>query len=446
MSLLKKNDLVTILKEKGLINEDSVKGILELVESDNIRFGEAAIRLGLIDDNQLVGALGIQYSLDVIDVEEVEIDEDALKLLPVELIYKHRLVLISVEDETVILTSDPTQILVFDDIERMVGAGGGRIARVALAPKHQIERLVARASASSRILKEVADGFDIESLKVEGDGEESVLTIEKISQDSSPVVKLVDTTIYDALTKGASDIHLESTSEGLIVKYRLDGVLYKVAGPIDRTQQASIISRIKVMSELDISERRIPQDGRFKIRFKDKAIDFRVSIMPCIHGEDAVIRILDKEHITREFKELKLDLLGFGPGVLKKFRRMVREPYGMVLVTGPTGSGKTTTLYAAVSEINSGEDKIITIEDPVEYELSGVVQIPVNEKKGLTFATGLRSVLRHDPDKILVGEIRDSETAQIAIQAALTGHLVFTTVHANNVFDVIGRFIHMGIE
>jgi type IV pilus assembly protein PilB len=248
------------------------------------------------------------------------------------------------------------------------------------------------------------------------------------------------------MSRRASDIHLESTGKGLMVKYRLDGVLHKAMGPVDKKFQPSIISRVKVMSELDISERRIPQDGRFKIKFKDKTIDFRVSIMPSIYGEDAVIRVLDKEHITQEFRDLRLDILGFGDNAVRHIRRMIREPYGMVLVTGPTGSGKTTTLYASVTEINTGKDKIVTIEDPVEYELMGVIQIPVNEKKGLTFARGLRSILRHDPDKIMVGEIRDAETAQIAIQAALTGHLVFTTVHANNVFDVIGRFIHMGIE
>jgi len=201
-----------------------------------------------------------------------------------------------------------------------------------------------------------------------------------------------------------------------------------------------------VMSELDIAERRVPQDGRFRVRYKGRFVDFRVSIMPSSHGEDAVLRVLDKETLSEKFANLSLDVVGFSEEEMRKFRRYIREPYGMVLVTGPTGSGKTTTLYAAINEIKTDEDKIITIEDPVEYQVRGITQIPVNEKKGLTFARGLRSILRHDPDKIMVGEIRDNETAQIAIQSALTGHLVFTTVHANNVTDVIGRFINMGVE
>ena len=445
-SMTEKRDIGQILKGKGLIAEDSVREALELLKSEGIRFGEACMKLGLIDERQLAEALAEQYGLKMMSLEGVEIDEKALNLLPMELIHRHKVLLVKDGERTVIVTADPTDILVLDDIERIVERGGAVVSRVGVVTAADIDKLLARGSGSSRILKEVAEGFDLEALKVPDEETESILTIEKISKGSSPVVKLVDTTIYDALSKRASDIHLESTDEGLVVKYRLDGVLHKVMGPVDKKSQASIISRIKVMSELDISERRIPQDGRFKRRFKDKAIDFRVSIMPSLYGEDAVIRILDKEHITKEFAELRLDLLGFGDAEIKHLRRMIREPYGMVLVTGPTGSGKTTTLYAALSEINTGEDKIITIEDPVEYELGGVIQVPVNEKKGLTFARGLRSILRHDPDKIMVGEIRDSETAQIAIQAALTGHLVFTTVHANNVFDVIGRFTHMGIE
>jgi general secretion pathway protein E len=272
------------------------------------------------------------------------------------------------------------------------------------------------------------------------------LSLATISSDSSPVVKLVHSTVYDALKAGASDIHLETRPSGLAVRYRVDGVLIHVAslGGADLCEQ--VISRIKVMSELDIAERRVPQDGRFKLALKGRPIDFRVSIIPSVHGEDAVLRILDKQTLTDELQGLRLDGLGFDPEVVTRLRRLSNLPYGMLLVTGPTGSGKTTTLYAAISETNTGQDKIITIEDPVEYQLAGVLQIPVNEKKGLTFARGLRSVLRHDPDKIMVGEIRDPETAQIAIQSALTGHLVFTTVHANNVFDVLGRFAHMEVD
>ncbi len=272
------------------------------------------------------------------------------------------------------------------------------------------------------------------------------LSLKGISEDTSPVVKLVHSTLYDALKVGASDIHIESYATGLKIKYRIDGVLNAVSEVPGVETAEQVISRIKVMSELDISERRVPQDGRFKVSTQGHEIDFRVSIMPSSFGEDAVLRILDRRNLSDEMKGLRLEILGFDEDSMARFRRLSREPYGMVLVTGPTGSGKTTTLYAAISEINNGEDKIITIEDPVEYQLPGILQIPVNEKKGLTFARGLRSILRHDPDKIMVGEIRDSETAQIAVQSALTGHLVFTTVHANNVFDVIGRFTHMGVD
>lgn len=272
------------------------------------------------------------------------------------------------------------------------------------------------------------------------------LSLKSISEDTSPVVRLVNSTLYDALKTGASDIHLETVANGLVIKYRIDGVLSQV-GSVPRLEfSEQVVSRIKVMSELDIAERRVPQDGRFKVAMSGREVDFRVSIMPSIFGEDAVLRILDKQALSDQVKGLRLDFLGFDAQSMREMRKLSNEPYGMVLVTGPTGSGKTTTLYAAISEINHGQDKIITIEDPVEYQLPGVLQIPVNEKKGLTFARGLRSILRHDPDKIMVGEIRDPETAQIAVQAALTGHLVFTTVHANNVFDVIGRFMHMGVD
>ncbi|MDD5296478.1 MAG: GspE/PulE family protein [Rhodocyclaceae bacterium] len=272
------------------------------------------------------------------------------------------------------------------------------------------------------------------------------ISLQTIGADMNPVVRLVNSTLYDALKIGASDIHLEANGQGMTIKYRVDGVL-SLAGEVnDATTAEQVVSRVKVLSDLDISERRIPQDGRFKVRARDREVDFRVSIMPSVFGEDAVIRILDKESIAGRMSGLSLDVLGFDPDVLAIIRRLSSEPYGMLLVTGPTGSGKTTTLYAALSEINTGEEKIVTIEDPVEYQVPGVLQIPVNEKKGLTFARGLRSILRHDPDKIMVGEIRDPETAEIAIQSALTGHLVFTSVHANNVFDVIGRFIHMGVD
>ena len=308
-----------------------------------------------------------------------------------------------------------------------------------------IESILKKSESSTRVLEEATESFQLQLLKEEDNGDES-LTVERLTSDLSPVIKLVDSTIFTAIQRRASDIHIETQDDAVIVKYRIDGVLQPAMRPIAKQFHSPIISRIKVMAELDIAEKRVPQDGRFKLRMPGKTIDFRVSIMPSVHGEDAVIRILDKESISEQFTELRLDILGFPDAELKRFRKYIAEPYGMVLVTGPTGSGKTTTLYAALSEIKSVEDKIITIEDPVEYQLRGITQIPINEKKGLTFARGLRSILRHDPDKIMVGEIRDNETAQIAINSALTGHLVFTTVHANNVLDVLGRFLNMGVE
>jgi len=312
-----------------------------------------------------------------------------------------------------------------------------------LAQRADVTAYLARHEESLRAMENIVPADRQEkSAKAEGEG----LSLKSISADTSPVIKLVHSTLYDALKLNASDIHLETSPNGLSIKYRIDGVLTSVGSAQGLDQAEQVISRIKVMSELDIAERRVPQDGRFKITMRGREIDFRVSIMPSIFGEDAVLRVLDKQSLSDQMKGLRLDYLGFDDKTISQMRRLYTEPYGMVLVTGPTGSGKTTTLYAGISEINNGLDKIITIEDPVEYQLPGVLQIPVNEKKGLTFARGLRSILRHDPDKIMVGEIRDPETAQIAVQAALTGHLVFTTVHANSALDVIGRFLHMEVD
>ncbi len=312
-----------------------------------------------------------------------------------------------------------------------------------LAPRAEIASYITRHEQSLRALDTAVVGSS--SLKSTTSGVDN-LSLASISQDSSPIVKLVHSTLYDALRAGASDVHLETLANGLVVRYRIDGVLVQMASVTGEVVAEQVISRIKVMAELDISERRVPQDGRFKVAIDGRAIDFRVSIIPSVFGEDAVLRILDKQSLTEKVHGLTLDSLGFDSETVSSLRRLSILPYGMLLVTGPTGSGKTTTLYAAISETQTGNDKIVTIEDPVEYQLPGVLQIPVNEKKGLTFARGLRSILRHDPDKIMVGEIRDPETAQIAIQSALTGHLVFTTVHANNVFDVMGRFVHMNVD
>ena len=313
-----------------------------------------------------------------------------------------------------------------------------------LAYSADLRALLSRHEESMRAMDSVLEsGQGVAG--IDADGTEA-LSIASISEGDSPAVKLVSSTIYDALRANTSDIHIETGPNGLTIKYRLDGVLATLGNVQGSDLADQVLSRVKVMAELDISERRVPQDGRFKVLIKGRAVDFRVSIMPSIHGEDAVLRILDKHTLVGEQQALRLDSLGFGEEVMARIRALARKPYGMLLVTGPTGSGKSTTLYAALTEINSGQDKIITIEDPVEYQLNGVLQIPVNEKKGLTFSRGLRSILRHDPDTILIGEMRDAETAQIAVQAALTGHLVFSTVHANNVFDVISRSMAMGLE
>jgi type IV pilus assembly protein PilB len=385
--------------------------------------------------------------IDLRDAENAGIDYHLIHELPVDLMIRHSFVPLQRQGNTLqVAMADPTNFDVIDEIEGQL--------RVRLKPfvatQSAIEDALKRGDTSARILAKATSGFRADSMTLVRETEqgEEVLDLDKLTgeEEMSPIIKLVYTIVLNALERRASDIHIETRDSDVVVKYRIDGALYRAADPIDITHHQTIIQRIKVMSELDIAERRVPQDGRFRIMIRGRKIDFRVSIMPAIHGENCVIRILDKEQINESFRELNLDVVGFDPHDLKKFRKFIAEPYGMVLVTGPTGSGKTTSLYGALNEIKNDEDKIITIEDPVEYQLQGITQIPVNEKKGLTFARGLRSILRHDPDKIMVGEIRDSETAQIAIQSALTGHLVFTTVHANNVIDVIGRFLNMGVE
>jgi type IV pilus assembly protein PilB len=392
--------------------------------------------------------LANRYRLPYVDLLPPEgdspIDYAVLSELPVDLMVRHQFVPLRREGRRLhIAMANPT------DLERLDEISGALRARIVphVATAGAIDVVLKKGDATQRVLQEAASGFRISLVKETEHGEE-VLDLDRLATDSemSPIIKLVDTIVYQAMESRASDIHIETRDTEVQVKYRIDGALYAKVDPIDLAYHQTLISRIKVMSELDIAERRVPQDGRFRVRYKGRTVDFRVSIMPTVHGEDAVIRILDKEQINEEFRDLRLDVVGFAPDDIKNFRRYIAEPYGMVLVTGPTGSGKTTTLYAALNEIRNEEDKIITIEDPVEYQLHGITQIPVNEKKGLTFARGLRSILRHDPDKIMVGEIRDTETAQIAIQSALTGHLVFTTVHANNVIDVIGRFLNMGVE
>lgn len=393
-------------------------------------------------------ALARRYRMPFIDLlppeQESPVDTDELAKLPVDLMLRNQFVPLKRENGTLhVAMADPTNLERLDELENVLNV---RIVPY-VATAGSIDVVLRKGDSTSRVLAEAASTFKISLVKETDQGEE-VLDLDKLASDTemSPIIKLVDTILYNAMESRASDIHIETRERDVQVKFRIDGALYAKVDPIDIAFHQTLISRIKVMSELDIAERRIPQDGRFRVRYKGRTVDFRVSIMPTIFGEDAVIRILDKEQINESFKNLNLDVVGFDDEDVSRFRLYIKEPYGMVLVTGPTGSGKTTTLYAALNEIRNEEDKIITIEDPVEYQLHGIVQIPVNEKKGLTFARGLRSILRHDPDKIMVGEIRDEETAQIAIQSALTGHLVFTTVHANNVIDVIGRFLNMGVE
>jgi type IV pilus assembly protein PilB len=396
------------------------------------------------DETAQAQALALRYRCEYVDLKNFRIQHELFKTVPVDMMFRYNFVPLEQDEHRLtIAVSDPSKLMLLDEIAGLLGQ---RIT-TRVATLTQINDLLKKTEQSQRVLDEASEGMTFDVVSSEDNPDETI-SIEKLTseEDISPIIRLVDTTIFTALERRASDIHIETYDDSLIVKYRIDGVLQLAMAPIAREHHTTILSRIKVMSELDIAERRVPQDGRFRVRYKGRLIDFRVSIMPTVHGENAVLRVLDKESMSEKFKKLTLEVVGFHEDDLRRFRRYIREPYGMVLVTGPTGSGKTTTLYAALNEIKSDEDKIITIEDPVEYQIRGITQIPVNEKKGLTFARGLRSILRHDPDKILVGEIRDQETAQIAINSALTGHLVFTTVHANNVVDVLGRFLNMGVE
>ena len=405
--------------------------------------GENPVATGT-DDQARAKELAKRYRSEFVDLRNFHIHHELFKSVPVDLMFRYNFVPLEEKDGSLaIAIADPSKLMMIDEIGLLLNK---RII-TKVATLSQISDILKKTEQSQRVLDEAGESFMLDVIRETEDGEETI-SIEKLTRDAdmSPIIRLVDTTIFTALQRRASDIHIETYDDSVIIKYRIDGVLQQAMQPIAKEHHSTIISRIKVMSELDIAERRVPQDGRFRVRYNGRSIDFRVSIMPSIHGENAVLRVLDKESMSEKFRSLTLDVVGFSDDDIKKFRRYIKEPYGMVLVTGPTGSGKTTTLYAALNEVKTDEDKLITIEDPVEYQVKGVTQIPVNEKKGLTFARGLRSILRHDPDKIMVGEIRDTETAQIAIQSALTGHLVFTTVHANNVVDVIGRFLNMGVE
>ncbi|NOR15690.1 MAG: pilus assembly protein PilB [Candidatus Aminicenantes bacterium] len=398
----------------------------------------------LLAEERETKKLADRYNVRYVDLSGFSLDRELIQSFPVDFLYRSNFVPLEENGNVVkIAIADPSNIAVIDSIEAFLG----KKLEVCAASERAIHEALRKSETALQVLKNATEGYVMQVVKDREDLEhEDAISVEKLVDQDGSIIKLMNSIIFTAVQKRASDVHIESREAAMIIKFRIDGILGEAMEPIDLKFQSPIISRIKVMSDLDIAERRVPQDGKFRLRIKDKTIDFRVSIMPSIYGEDAVIRILDKDMITEAISELKLSMLGFSEAVLEKFWRYIVKPYGMILVTGPTGSGKTTTLYAALTEIKSPEDKIVTIEDPVEYQVEGITQIPVNEKKGLTFARGLRSILRHDPDKIMVGEIRDPETAQIAIQSALTGHLVFTTVHANNVFDVIGRFLHMQVD
>jgi type IV pilus assembly protein PilB len=397
-----------------------------------------------VPEREFARKLAARYRCAFVDLSEQHIDPELFRTIPADLMFRYNFVPLEVQNNSLsIAVADPSLVLLSDELPLLLG----KKLAIKVATARQIGDLLKRTEQSQRVLEQATEAFTLQVSKEEEESEETI-SGDRLTRDStvSPVVRLVETVIFTALERRASDIHIEARDTEVAVKYRIDGVLQHAMQPIAKEWHSTVLSRIKVLSDLDIAERRVPQDGRFRVKYKGRFIDLRVSIMPASHGEDAVLRVLDKETLSEKFQSLSLDVVGFSDLEVRRFRRYIREPYGMVLVTGPTGSGKTTTLYAAINEIKTDEDKIVTIEDPVEYQLKGITQIPVNEKKGLTFARGLRSILRHDPDKIMVGEIRDQETAQIAIQSALTGHLVFTTVHANNVTDVIGRFINMGVE
>ena len=420
------------------IDESSIARAMQEAERSNRPVYEVLAEASGLTGDRYAQALAQAFDYRFIPAHELADLHPDFSVLPPADATRRRCVVVHEDERLVAIFTDPFDEALRGWLELRLTAP----LEWALTGRDELANLVARCAETLRAIDSVLPAAQEGAKHEEGVDD---LSYVRISEDTSPVVRLVHSTVYDALRAGASDIHLESSAVGLLARYRLDGVLADIATVRGVELAEQIISRIKVMSELDIAERRIPQDGRFKIAVNGRPIDFRVSIIPSIFGEDAVLRILDKQALTK-MSGLRLDVLGFEDQIIAQLRRLSSLPYGMLLVTGPTGSGKTTTLYAAISESQTGRDKIITIEDPVEYQLAGVLQIPVNEKKGLTFARGLRSILRHDPDKIMVGEIRDPETAQIAIQSALTGHLVFTTVHANNVFDVVSRFVHMGVD
>lgn len=439
---LARPSLAEVLVDQGMLPKRTVEDVLCRLKGVTTVLGQMLISEGLLSEDQLASALAVQYGLPYDSLTDFQVDPRFYETISIKLMQRFPFVPIAERSGALtIAVADPENLLGLDELELLIGQPLDRV----VSSKSAILVALERSEGSSQVLRELEMEYRSILVKEDDRGEE-IPTLDHAGEEQSPAVKLLDSILLSAMQRRASDIHIEAADRATKVKLRVDGILIPAMEPLDIRLHAPLVSRLKVMSELDIAERRVPQDGSFRMRLDRKTVDFRVSILPSVFGESVVIRILDRDSIATGVSALKLERIGFNPEDLKRFRKAITRPYGMVLVTGPTGSGKTTTLYAAISEMNTFEDKLITIEDPVEYQLSGVVQIPVNEKKGVTFARGLRSILRHDPDKIMVGEIRDAETAQIAIQSALTGHLVLTTVHANNVFDVIGRFASMGID
>ena len=426
----------------GFMTNEQLDHVLSKQNITKQRVGHLCIQEKIIDEEKLAQIIAAQSSCPYVQLKDSP-EFDLFEQIPFDLMTQYQFVPYKKNEEQLFIAlSEPGNFIDFvDSLEMLIDME----ISIAIASSEKISELLKKFEVSRNMFGAVSDDMRLPIVK-QSDRGEDILSFEKVSTEESQIIKIVDSTILDAINKQASDIHIEASASGLIIRYRIDGMLHQATDPLDIQHLNPIISRIKVMSELDISEKRIPQDGRFKLKVMDRYIDFRISILPTINGENAVIRILDRDHLEAEAGKFKLEGMGLPQKELARLKRLIKAPYGMFLMTGPTGSGKTTTLYRALSEVNSKDTKIITIEDPVEYQLKGIVQIPVNVKKGLTFASGLRSILRHDPDKILVGEIRDTETAQIALQSALTGHLVFTTVHANSSFEVINRFTHMGVQ
>jgi type IV pilus assembly protein PilB len=432
-----------LLVAEGLITEEQLSHALGQQKESGDKLGSILVKLNLINEEQLVGFLSRQYRIPSITLAQVEVDADVLRLVPSHLAQKHEVLPIKrLGGSLTLAMADPTNVFALDDIAFMTNLQILPVVASQAAIRKSIEHHYKTAPTSSEdVMAEIATAAELEVIAAEGDDATSKVDVFDLTQsaEEAPVVRLVDMVMADAIHKGASDIHWEAYEKVFRVRFRIDGVLQEMITPPKRLE-AAIVSRLKIMSNLNIAERRVPQDGRIKLKYRNREIDFRVSTLPTIFGEKVVLRILDKE-------ALKLDLasLGFDPWSLEKFSGAIRQPNGMVLITGPTGSGKTTTLYSAIHTINSNDVNIMTAEDPVEYNLKGVNQVQVNEAVGRTFASALRAFLRQDPDVILVGETRDLETAQIAIRAALTGHLVFSTLHTNDAPSTIARLIDMGV-